>query len=77
MFKKKPKMLRETALEYELSLSKSQLKVFRKAVDLYRQGTEKKEQYDEKATALLTQELPDDGDVDRFMNELMEEACEK
>ena len=77
MFRKNIKSPREAALEYELSLSKSQLKVFRRAVDLYRQGIEKKEQYDEKATALLTQDLPEDGDVDGFINELMEETGEK
>ena len=63
---------KKIALDYEISLGDAQIKIFRKAVDLYRTGNKKKTEYDEKATALLTQELPEDVDVDSIINDLME-----
>ena len=74
LFKKQlPPEPRKIALEYEIGLGDSQIKIFRKAVDLYRMGSKKKTEYDEKAIALLTQELPEDADVDSYINSLAEE----
>ena len=74
IFKKREQIdHKRIALEYEISLGDSQIKIFRKAVDLYRTGSKKKAEYDEKATALLNQELPEDADVDSVINDLMED----
>lgn len=75
LFKKKaqPIDVKQLALEYEIGLGDSQIKIFRKAVDLYRMGSKKKAEYDEKALALITQELPEGADVDSVINDLMEE----
>lgn len=73
LFSKQPPVdQRKMALDYEISLGESQLKIFRKAVDFYRLGLKKKNEYDEKAVALLVQELPEDADIDSFINDISE-----
>lgn len=61
--------VRKLAIEYEIWLGDTQIKIFRKAVDLFRTGNKKKNEYDEKAIALLAQDLPDDADVDSVLND--------
>lgn len=61
--------VRKLAIEYEIGLGDTQIKIFRKAVDLFRTGNKKKNEYDEKAIALLAQDLPDDADVDSVLND--------